>query len=105
MDTPQGQSGVDVAQLIDGQKIGGFLLSIVCLGFAAQISDGYDLAAAGYAAPGIIHDWHLNRVMLAPVFSASIVGMLFGAPFFGYIGDRNGRRSAIIFCSLLCDVF
>jgi AAHS family 4-hydroxybenzoate transporter-like MFS transporter len=30
------------------------------------------------------------------VFSASLVGFLVGAPFFGYLGDRYGRRVAII---------
>lgn len=33
---------------------------------------------------------------MGPVFSASLVGFLVGAPLFGYLGDRFGRRMAII---------
>jgi MFS family permease len=38
----------------------------------------------------------ISRATLGPVFSASLVGFLVGAPFFGYVGDRFGRRVAII---------
>ena len=96
---------IDVTALVDGQRISRFLIGIILLGFLAQIGDGYDLAAAAYAAPGIVHAWHISRASLAPVFSTSLFGMLFGAPLFGYVGDRYGRRIAIIICSLLLGVF
>jgi AAHS family 4-hydroxybenzoate transporter-like MFS transporter len=96
---------IDVAALVDGQRISRFLIGIILLGFLAQIGDGYDLAAAAYAAPGIVHAWHISRASLAPVFSTSLFGMLFGAPLFGYVGDRYGRRIAIIICSLLLGTF
>jgi AAHS family 4-hydroxybenzoate transporter-like MFS transporter len=93
---------INVGKLVDDQRIGWFLLGIVVLGFLAQIGDGYDLAAAAYAAPGITASWHIPRPALAPVFSASLFGMLFGAPLFGYMGDRIGRRSGIVLCSFIC---
>ncbi|WP_233828717.1 MFS transporter [Paraburkholderia sp. ZP32-5] len=100
------QSGVvRVTQLVDEQRIGRFLISIMVLGFLCQIGDGYDLAAAAYAAVGIARDWHIERSLLAPVFSASLVGMMFGAPLFGFVGDRFGRRAAIIVCSTMCGLF
>jgi AAHS family 4-hydroxybenzoate transporter-like MFS transporter len=95
---------IDVAALVDQQRIGSFLLSIVALGFLAQIGDGYDLSAAAYAAPGVTAAWHIPRPALAPVFSASLFGMLFGAPLFGYLGDRIGRRAGIVLCSLICAI-
>jgi len=101
--TPTPQS-INVAQLVDGQRIGRFLIGVIVLGFLCQIGEGYDLAAAAYAAVGIAHDWHIGHSLLAPVFSASLFGMLFGAPIFGYVGDRYGRRIAIILCSLFCGI-
>lgn len=41
---------------------------------------------------------------MGPVFSASLVGFLVGAPFFGYLGDRFGRRVAIIFSLIFVGV-
>jgi AAHS family 4-hydroxybenzoate transporter-like MFS transporter len=96
---------IRVTQLVDEQRIGRFLISIMVLGFLCQIGDGYDLAAAAYAAVGIARDWHVERSLLAPVFSASLVGMMFGAPLFGFVGDRYGRRLAIIVCSTMCGLF
>jgi len=87
---------VDVSQLIDDQPIRAFHIKLVMLVFLIMVSDGYDLQAIGFAAPGIVKLLHIDRSMLGPVFSASLVGMLFGAPLFGWIGDRFGRRPAIL---------
>src|SRR5215469_11556140 len=103
--TPLGPRTFRVAQLVDEQRIGRFLISIMVLGFLCQIGDGYDLAAAAYAAVGIARDWHIERSLLAPVFSASLFGMMFGAPLFGFVGDRFGRRIAIILCATMCGLF
>lgn len=96
---------VRVSDLIDGQGISPFLLKIILLGFLAQLGDGYDLAAAAYSGPNLAHAWHVKRELLAPVFSAGLFGMLFGAPLFGYAGDRFGRRVAIVISAAACGVF
>ena len=57
-----------------------------------MMADGFDLLNASIAGPAIIKEWGISRAALGPVFSASLVG----APFFGYLGDRYGRRVAII---------
>jgi len=95
------RSTINVTRLVDEQKIGLFNLGILLLSFLVMFSDGYALAAAAYAAPSIVRQWHLNRAVMGPVFSASLVGMLFGAPILGYLGDRFGRKSAIILGCLL----
>jgi AAHS family 4-hydroxybenzoate transporter-like MFS transporter len=92
---------INITRLVDEQRIGLFNLGILLLSFLVMFSDGYALAAAAYAAPSIIRQWHLNRAVMGPVFSASLVGMLFGAPILGYLGDRFGRKSAIILGCLL----
>lgn len=96
---------VRVTELVDGAKLGPFLLSIVFLGFLCQMGDGYDLSAAAFAAIGITQEWGIERHLLTPIFSASLFGMLFGALGFGYIGDRFGRRIAIMACTLSCGIF
>ena len=96
---------VDVARLIDEQPIGRFHVGLIVLCFLVMMSDGYDLQVIGYAAPGFVKMWHIDRSTLGPVFSASLVGMLFGAPLLGWLGDRYGRRRAIIGGSFLFGVF
>lgn len=92
---------IDITRLVDEQRIGLFGLGIILLSFLVMFSDGYALAAAAYAAPSIVRQWHLNRAVMGPVFSASLLGMLFGAPILGYLGDRFGRKGAILFGCLL----
>src|ERR1700691_966308 len=97
----QDQPTINITRLVDEQRIHRFGLGIIFLSFLVMFSDGYALAAAAYAAPSIVRQWHLNRAVMGPVFSASLVGMLFGAPILGNLGDRYGRKGAIIFGCLL----
>lgn len=76
-----------------------FWLSLWCL--FAMMADGFDLLNAGIAGPALIEEWGISRASLGPVFSASLLGFLVGAPFFGYSGDRLGRRVTIIFGLIL----
>jgi AAHS family 4-hydroxybenzoate transporter-like MFS transporter len=87
---------VDVGRLVDEQPIRAFHVKLVLLLFCVLISDGFDLQAIGYAAPGLVKLWHIDRSALGPVFTSSLVGMLIGAPLFGWFGDRYGRRLAIL---------
>ena len=41
--------------------------------------DGYDITAIAFAAPHLVHEWGLKPGSLGPVFSASLVGILFGS--------------------------
>jgi AAHS family 4-hydroxybenzoate transporter-like MFS transporter len=96
---------VDVGRLVDEQPIRAFHIKLVILLFFVLISDGFDLQAIGYAAPGLVKLWHIDRSALGPVFTASLVGMLFGAPLFGWVGDRYGRRFAILFGVFIYGIF
>jgi len=87
---------IDVDALIDRQPLRSFHIKIVIVLFLVMVSDGYDLQSIGFAAPGIVRMLQIDRTMLGPVLSASLVGMLIGAPLFGWVGDRFGRRVAIL---------
>jgi AAHS family 4-hydroxybenzoate transporter-like MFS transporter len=68
--------------------------------------DGYDIAAIAVASPHLVREWHLaNRAALGPVLSASLIGILFGSAIFGWIGDRYGRKIALISSNLLFGIF
>jgi AAHS family 4-hydroxybenzoate transporter-like MFS transporter len=52
-----------------------------------------------------VREWHVDRAALGPVLSASLVGILFGSMLFGWIGDRFGRKKALLGSLLLFGVF
>src|ERR1035437_999805 len=95
------RSVFDVTRLVDEQRVGAFTIRLVILSFVVMLTDGYDLLAASYGAPALIASWHVPPSELGPMFSASPFGMVVGAPFLGWFGDRFGRRRAIILGAVL----
>lgn len=87
---------VELNELVDGQKVGVPAIVFLMIATLAMMSDGFDLAAIGFVGPELIKQWHVLPSDLAPLFIAGIVGLLAGAPLFGYFGDRSGRRKAIL---------
>jgi len=97
---------IDITRLIDEKKIDGFSIQLLIFSFIIFLFDGYDTGAIAFAAPELLKAWHVaNRAELGPVFSASLFGVLIGSPIFGYIGDRFGRKKAIVACCLTFGLF
>jgi AAHS family 4-hydroxybenzoate transporter-like MFS transporter len=90
------QQPLQIEALVDGQRFGRFNINLLLWSFLAMIADGYDIAALASAAPQLARTWHVAAKAFAPALSASLFGILFGAPLLGYVGDRFGRKSAII---------
>jgi AAHS family 4-hydroxybenzoate transporter-like MFS transporter len=94
-------AAVDVARFVDEQKFGAFHVKLLILSFFIVLFDGYDIGAAPFAAPSWIKAWGIDRATLAPVLAASLIGILFGAPILGFVGDVFGRKKAIIISCLV----
>lgn len=43
--------------------------------------------------------------LLGPIFSANLAGIFFGSPLLGWIGDRWGRKPALVLACLILGVF
>lgn len=97
---------IDVSRLVDDRKIGALNIKILIITSFLAMFEGYDQSSLGFVAPALIRDWHIaHRGDLGPVFSVVVFGNLIGAPVFGYIGDRFGRKNAILLSILLFAVF
>lgn len=96
---------LDIQRTIDERGFTPLTVRTLILLFLATTFEGYDLGSAAYAAPGIVDSLGLEAKDLAPMFSVGPLGMLIGAPLFGYIGDRIGRKPTIIFCLGLFGLF
>jgi AAHS family 4-hydroxybenzoate transporter-like MFS transporter len=99
-------SPIDVSRLTGEGKLTRFHLRLLLLTSLLTLLDGYDITAISFAAPELAKAWGIaDRSAFAPVFAASLVGMLIGAPALGWAGDRFGRKPAIIFSCLVFGVF
>jgi MFS transporter, AAHS family, 4-hydroxybenzoate transporter len=90
------QAVVDITEVLDRQKITGFNVGLVILGFLAVMTDGYDLGAAAFAGPGLIKEWGLRGPELGVLLSSSLAAGLFGPPLLGYLADHFGRKRVIV---------
>ena len=97
---------VDITAIIDNRKMDWFTLKLVSFGFLMIVFDGYDMLCMGFIAPFLVKAWGVQNVVgLSWVFSAAIFGILFGAPIFGFLGDKYGRVKAIATACLIMGVF
>ncbi|MEI9851507.1 MAG: MFS transporter [Sphingomonas sp.] len=88
---------VDVGELIDSCRVNSFILRIAIVCWAILFIDGFDLGALSVTAPAIVKDWQIgSAAALGYVFSAVLVGTIFGTLIFGWIGDRYGRKTALL---------
>jgi AAHS family 4-hydroxybenzoate transporter-like MFS transporter len=94
--SPEATQTIRINQIVDEQRFGKFNLGIMVLGWFATFADGYDISAASYAAPALIKQWHIDKAAFTAVFSVSLIAYFFGAPCLGWVGDRFGRKRAII---------
>jgi AAHS family 4-hydroxybenzoate transporter-like MFS transporter len=99
------QPVVQVSRLLDERGLSSFHIKLLIWSFFVVLIDGYDIGAIAFAAPHLVKDWGVAPSALGPVFSASLVGILFGSALFGWIGDRYGRKAALIGSNLLFGVF
>ncbi|MGO9948476.1 MAG: MFS transporter [Steroidobacteraceae bacterium] len=87
---------LNLEELVDGQKFGRFNINLLIWSFLAMAADGFDLAGLASAAPELARTWHVAPKAFAPALSASLFGILFGAPLLGQAGDRFGRKTLIV---------
>jgi MFS transporter, AAHS family, 4-hydroxybenzoate transporter len=92
---------VQVSQFLDQYGVGAFQIKLMAWSVLIAMIDGYDIGAIAFAAPHLVADWHVSPKDLGLVLSASNIGVLFGSQIFGWVGDRYGRKTALILCNLL----
>jgi AAHS family 4-hydroxybenzoate transporter-like MFS transporter len=92
---------VDIGEMLDGGPWSGLQKRVAGLAALAVLLDGFDNQLIGFAIPTLIRDWHVTRGDFAPVVACGVIGMAIGSFCAGAIGDRFGRRSAVLACLAL----
>ncbi len=96
---------IQVSRLLDERGVSAFHIKLLIWSLFIVLIDGYDIGAIAFAAPSLMKEWHFPPSQLGPIFSASLIGILFGSAIFGFIGDRYGRKAALISANLLFGIF
>ena len=87
---------VDVAQVIDGGRWTGYQKCLVGMVALTVVLDGIDNQILGIVIPSVMSEFKVVRSAFAPVVSLGYVGMMIGGAVAGTIGDRVGRRTALL---------
>jgi AAHS family 4-hydroxybenzoate transporter-like MFS transporter len=100
----QGQT-VNVTQVIDGGRFGGFQWKVAIWCFVLVTLDGFDNGAVNFAAPTIVKEWGVAMPTFTTVFSAGLFGLMIGALCSGPLADRFGRKLVLLSSTLIFSVF
>jgi AAHS family 4-hydroxybenzoate transporter-like MFS transporter len=87
---------IDVSAVIEQQRLSRFLVGLVLMSWIITFFDGFDSNLISFAAPYFGPRYHLDRIQLGNIFSMGLFGTLIGGFMLGYLGDRIGRRPAVI---------
>lgn len=105
MKTTPAPALTDPRALIDAAPLGKFQWQIFVLCFFVTLFDGFDTQAIAYTGPAIASAFNLGPSELTPLIVAGTVGMALGAISLGSLGDRMGRRPAILLAVLVFGIF
>ena len=96
---------VDVVDIVEGQRFGWFVVRLVLVSSLVMFLDGYDLNVIPFTRADVMKAYHLDTGMWGNVLTSGVFGTLLGSVVFGILGDRLGRRSAIICSTAIFGLF
>ena len=87
---------VDIGHVLDRGGWSPYQRWVVFLAAFATTFDGLDIQLLGVAIPSIMKDWNVTRGDFVPLIAIGLVGMSIGTLVAGNLGDRFGRRIALL---------
>lgn len=98
-------SNIDLGRLLDEQPMSGLQWRVIILCFLVALFDGFDTQVVAYTGPAIAKAFAMSPTDMSYIFIAGTLGMALGAMGLGMVGDRIGRRTAILGSIVLFSVF
>lgn len=88
-------NNIDVRELLDSRDVSAYQKFIVFISFLIVVMDGFDVVIMGFVGPALKEAWNWTNSDLAPVLSAALFGLTFGALTAGPLGDKFGHRKVL----------
>ncbi len=92
---------VDVGPIFDEARWAPFQKGVLLLVSLLIVLDGLDTQTLALALPAITREWSVGRAAFGPVLAISFISMAVGTALGGMVGDRFGRRVALIGSALI----
>lgn len=89
-------SAFDIARFIDEGEWTPYRRSVVAFVALAIIFDGFELQVLSFAIPQLMEEWSVAKTAFGPAMALGMVGMAIGTTLVGGLGDRFGRRNALV---------
>ena len=86
----------DVGAALDEGQWGGYQKLLVFATALTIVLDGFDNQLFGAAIPALMNEWKLPSTAFAVVLTSGMIGMMLGGAIGGYVGDKFGRRVALL---------
>jgi MFS transporter, AAHS family, 4-hydroxybenzoate transporter len=99
--TSRAETTIDLGRMLDHGAWTGYQQWLVFLTALTIVFDGFDNQLLGVALPTIMREWGVPRSAFAPVVSLGYGGMMIGGTLAGIVGDRLGRKAALLGCMVM----
>ena len=96
---------IDVAEVIERQKIGAGQCVVILLCALVMFLDGFNTQVISYIVPALSKEWHLPREILGSIFSAALVGLMVGYLAIAPLSSRFGHKRMMLVSTLVFAVF
>jgi len=93
---PAARPAIDVSEIIERQGLSSFLIGLVVISWIITFFDGLNANLVTFAAPYFRSEYGLTTIQTGNIFGMHQLGTLIGGFLLGCLGDRIGRRPAVI---------
>eukprot|EP00938_MAST-03A_sp_MAST-3A-sp1_P005072 g5072.t1 len=87
----------EVDEAIEHVKFGKYQIYLIVFIGSIWIADAMEIMLMSFLSPSLRCNWNLSSSEEASISTSVFVGMLLGAPVWGYIDDMYGRRKGYIY--------